>query len=71
MPIYEFYYDDGDEEDVFWMEIDADKETVEKLLDEYRKSDPVGYNDLDWLDFLVDIKGIKARFIEPDYSLYF
>jgi len=68
MPIYAFYYDGGETE--FWMEIEADKETVEKLLNEYRESDPEEYNDLDWCEFLKS-KGIKARFLDPDYYIYF
>jgi len=65
MPIYCFYYDDGKME--FLMEIEADLKTVEKLLDEYRETDPEYYNNLDWLTFLHK-RGIKARFLEPDFQ---
>jgi iron uptake system EfeUOB component EfeO/EfeM len=67
MPIYEFYCDFNDID--FLMEIDADFETVEKLLDEYRNSDEA-YNIIDWLTFLEN-KGIKAKIIEADYNIYF
>jgi len=64
--IYEFYWS----EESFLMEIDADKDIVEKLLDEYRASDKEGYNDIDWGDFLVK-RGIRARFLQPTEELYF
>jgi iron uptake system EfeUOB component EfeO/EfeM len=67
MPIYEFYCDFNDVD--FLIEIDADFETVEKLLDEYRNSDEA-YNIIDWLTFLEN-KGIKAKIIEADYNIYF
>jgi hypothetical protein len=51
------------------MEIEADKETVEKLLDEYRNSDK-DYCDFGFLEFLNN-KGIKAEFIEIDHYVYF
>jgi len=63
--IYEFWWSEGS----FLMDIDADKKTVEELLDEYRASDEY-YNDIDWRDFLVK-RGIKARFLEPEEKLYF
>ena len=65
--IYEFYWDD---EDGFLMEIWAEKEEVKRLLDEYRNSDPEGYNAIDWYHFLRS-KGIRCRFIEVDYHIYF
>jgi len=67
MPIYEFYWDGGDESVL--VEIEAEKKQVEKLLDEYRNSDEY-YNIEDFMDFLSE-KGIKARILEPDYSIYF
>jgi len=66
MPIYLFY----DSDITFLMEIEADRETVEKLLNEYREADPEGYNDCEWLEFLEE-KGIKARKLDADHSLYF
>ena len=68
MPIYEFYWGHHEDER-FLMEIDADKETVEKLLNEYRATDE-GYNNADWCDFL-EKKGIKAKGLQPEHSIYF
>ena len=64
--IYEFYYS----EDSWLMEIEAPRKKVEKLLDEYRKTDPEGYNDWDWEAFLKK-KGIKFRGLKPNYVIYF
>ncbi len=68
MPIFEFWWDGGEETSI--MQIEADKKTVEKLLDEYRKSDPENYNIEEWCEFLNE-KGIKASFIYPEFSFYF
>jgi iron uptake system EfeUOB component EfeO/EfeM len=68
MPIYCFYWG-NDEDESFIMKIEANKEVVEKLLDEYRNSDE-GYNDFDWFEFLKS-KGIKAKFIQIDHYIYF
>jgi hypothetical protein len=68
MPIYCFYWG-KDEDESFLMEIEADKETVEKLLHEYKKLDEY-YNNADWYEFLKS-KGIKAEFIEIDHYVYF
>jgi len=69
MPIYEFEWGHHTDER-FLMEIEADKKTVQKLLDEYRASDPEGYNNTDWCDFL-EQKGIKARGLPPEATFYF
>ncbi len=65
MPVYKFYWEEGS----FLMEIDADESTVTKLLDEYRGEDEY-YCDRGWYEFLKR-KGVKARFIEPEHSIYF
>ena len=67
MPIYRFYWDNG--EQGFLMEINADVDTVRKLLFEYRKLDEY-YNIYGWADFL-ESRNIKARFIEVDNEIYF
>jgi len=67
IPIYWFYWDDGEEG--FLMEIDADVKTVKKLLSEYRREDEY-YDNIGWYAFL-SRKGIKARFLEPDHKIYF
>jgi len=64
--IYEFYYCDAS----FLMEIEADREAVERLLNEYRESDPEGYSDYGWLEFL-EKRGIKARILDAEHSIYF
>jgi len=64
--IYNFYWSG----DSFLMDIDADKKTVEKLLERYKASDKLGYNDIGWGEFL-DMRGIKARFLKPEEELYF
>jgi len=66
VPIYLFYWSDGE----FIAEIDADPDKVKELLDEYRESDPDGYNNLEFMEFLEE-RGIKARIIEPDHEIYF
>jgi hypothetical protein len=63
--IYKFWFDGGE----FFMEIEAERKVVEKLLDEYRKLNEE-YNDEGWLRFLRN-KGIKARFIKLKASIYF
>jgi len=68
MPVYEFYWG-HDVDEQFLMEIDADEDTVKKLLDEYRSSDEE-YNNFGWCDFLRR-KGIKAEIIEAEYYIYF
>jgi hypothetical protein len=68
--IVKFWYGDGDEEESFLMEIKASKERIMKLLEEYRKTDPEGYNDWEFLEFLKK-NGVKARIIEPDEVIYF
>ncbi len=65
MQIYKFHWD----EDSFLMEIDADETTVIKLLEEYKSEDEF-YCDYGWAEFLKK-RGIKARFIKPDHSIYF
>jgi len=65
MPVFEFVWEEGNA----IMEIEADKETVKKLLYEYRNSDP-HYNIDDWCNFL-NKKGIKATIIEPEFCIYF
>jgi hypothetical protein len=68
--IVKFWYGGGSEEESFLMEIKADRKTIMKLLNEYRKTNPEEYNDLEFLEFLKK-KGIKARLIEPDEIIYF
>lgn len=70
MPYYMFYWNDGDDDERFMMYIEANSKTVKKLLNEYRSSDPRGYNNFDWLDFLRK-KKIKAEIIEPAEWIYF
>jgi len=63
--IYEFWWWN----DTVLIEIEADKDEVEKLLETYRKGDP--HHTIDsWLDFLA-ARGGKAKLIEPDYRIYF
>jgi len=50
--------------------IEADSETVKKLLDEYRSSNPEGYNDCGFIEFLRS-HGIEAEIIEPAEWIYF
>ena len=69
MPIYELYWDGGNE--TVLVEIRADVITVMELLDEYRELDPERYNVEDFLLFLEKDKGIKCRYLSPDYRLYF
>jgi hypothetical protein len=68
--IVKFWYGSGDEEESFLMEIKADKKTIMKLLNKYRKTNPEEYNDLEFLEFLKK-NGIKARIIEPEEIIYF
>lgn len=66
--LYEFYDDDFE----FHVEIDADAETVQKLLDKYRKGNQEYCVD-GWLEFLKE-KGITAKYCdepEPDTRFYF
>jgi len=70
MPYYGFYWCDGDDDEQFIAKIDADAETVKKLLDEYRRSDPDGYNNVDFIDFLQS-HGISAEIVEPEEWIYF
>ena len=65
MPYYMFYWNDGGDEERFLMKIEADSKTVKELLDKYRNSDPEGYNDWEFLEFLRE-HGIDAEIIEPD-----
>jgi len=69
--VYAFYWDDGNRlgENVFLMKIKADKETVQRLLDEYRDEDK-GYDQFGWLEFLKK-HGIEAELIEPEHWIYF
>ena len=60
MKLYDFYYDNG--KCGFVLEINADKETVEKLLGEYRDLDPDGYNDRDFQKFLRE-KGYGVEYV--------
>lgn len=60
MKLYDFYYDNG--KAGFVLEINAERETVERLLDEYRKSDPDEYNERDFIDFLKE-KGYEVKYI--------
>ena len=66
--IYGFYWDGG--EGGLTLEIGAEPDVVEKLLQEYRESDPEGYNNCDWIDFLRE-KGIYVRSLEPEKWIYF
>jgi len=59
-----------DEDERILLEIDADKETVERLLNEYRSSDEEGYNTFDFMVFLEE-KGLNAREPSPDHYIYF
>jgi len=70
MPYYGFYWYDGGDDEQFIARIDADGETVKKLLDEYRRSDPDGYNNVDFIDFLQN-HGISAEIVEPEEWIYF
>jgi hypothetical protein len=69
MPYYVFYWGSGDEDERFLARIEADSETVKKLLDEYRKSDP-DYDDFDFIEFLKK-HGIDAEIIEPEEWICF
>jgi hypothetical protein len=69
MPYYMFYWSAGDEDERFLARIEADSETVKKLLDEYRKSDP-DYNDFGFIEFLKK-HGIDAEIIEPEEWIEF
>jgi len=60
MKLYDFYYDDG--KTGFVLKINAERETVEKLLDEYRGLDPDGYNLDDFMDFLKE-KGYEVKYV--------
>lgn len=60
MKLYEFYHDDG--KGGFVLEINADRETVEKLLNEYRGLDPDGYNERGFIDFLKE-KGYEVEHV--------
>jgi len=64
--IYEFCWED---ENLVLMDIDAGKERVKALLDEYRSKNEY-YNIDGWVDFLRK-QGITARVIEPDVCLHF
>ena len=57
--LYDFYWDDGREG--FLMYIDADSETVKRLLDEYRESDK-WYDNEGVLEFLTS-RGVKAELV--------
>jgi len=65
-----FYWENGGDDQRFLARVEADSETVKKLLDEYRSSDPEGYNSDDFIEFL-RAKGINAEIIEPDEWIYF
>ena len=67
--IYEFFYGNNPG-DNFLMEIFAPKDTVYKLLDEFRLSKSFIYDIDDWYNFLRS-KGIVACFINVDYMSYF
>jgi hypothetical protein len=67
--VYCFWWGD-DSNDQFIMEIWAREEEVKELLNKYRASDPEGYNNADWMDFLRS-RGIRCRMIVPDYYIYF
>jgi len=74
MPIYKFWHGGG--EVAFLMEIEAPEQKVQELLDEYREEKEkdkilvISFPPRDWLEFLRK-KGIKARFLEPQHSIYF
>lgn len=68
MPYYVFFWGRHDDEK-FLARIEADADTVEKLLDEYRKADPETYNADDFMEFLKE-KGIDAEKLEPEW-IYF
>jgi len=46
------------------------KKEIEKLLDEYRESDPEEYNGSGWEEFLRE-RGIEAEIIKVDEEIYF
>ena len=64
MPVYEFFW-----EERVLVEIEAGKELVEKLLNEYKSSNE--YYNIEGFVGLLNKKGIKARILEPAHSLYF
>ncbi|MCD6340883.1 MAG: hypothetical protein J7L51_02910 [Desulfurococcales archaeon] len=66
--IYEFYWGHHDDER-FLMEVEAEPEEVERLLEEYRASDEE-YDDEGWLEFLRG-RGIRARTLRPERSIQF
>jgi len=70
MPYYMFYWANGRDDERFLARVEADSETVKKLLNEYRESDPEGYNSDDFINFLKK-HGIDAEIIEPDEWIYF
>jgi hypothetical protein len=69
MRVYEFEWGHHSDER-FLMEINATARVVEKLLDEYRRKDPDGYNNEGFAQFMIS-KGYEARLLEPEESFYF
>jgi len=59
MTLYDFYWDSGREG--FLAYIDADVETIKRLLEEYRKSDE-WYDNVGFLEFLAG-RGVKAELV--------
>ena len=70
MSYYMFYWCSGKDDERFLAKIEADVKTVKNLLDEYRSSDPEGYNESDFIDFIRG-KGIDAEIIEAIEWIYF
>lgn len=64
------FYWGRDVDEQFIAKIEADADTVERLLDEYRRFDPEEYNRDGFIEFLKE-KGIDAEIIEPDEWIYF
>jgi len=65
-----YWYSGRDDDERFLARVNADSETVKKLLNEYRKSDPEGYNSDGFINFLRE-RGIEAEIIDPDEWIYF
>jgi len=65
-----FWWNSGKDDIILGFPDNLETKEIERLLDDYRNSDPEGYNIGDFIDFL-DKHGIKAEVCEPEEIIYF
>jgi|GEM_PF-5949981 len=70
MKYIKFWWDNGKEYVIVAFPESVENYLIRALIDEYRETDPEGYNIGDFIDFLHK-HGIEAEIVEIDECIYF